>query len=327
MGDVSIIARRLADGKGVQYGWSGNGGYYITVGSRLLEWYSTPDSVDYLFSLGQLRNIGYPHSEINGDFSFFTTAPTGEPHWSGQSEREIFSQIAFIDYGYFYDTDNTWYYVIPGPFRIKIPLQYIDENTDEQGYEFDERQRIEKLVISYILQDYYQECAEFRELVQNDYNIKEVRETVLNASDPIECFFESYKTLFKYFDDWVVVIPSIDNSSIDRIIVRKSDGDAHLETINWCNKEQPEESPDKEEVFSWSEELLILDRNTAKYMLKDLQEQLAAAEAKIAEMNAIIARKNAEIDQNKEMDEGITSKAATIAMLQEKLKEYEKNAK
>lgn len=27
MGDVSIIARRLTDGH-VQYGWSGNGGYY-----------------------------------------------------------------------------------------------------------------------------------------------------------------------------------------------------------------------------------------------------------------------------------------------------------
>ena len=31
MGDVSIIARRLADGH-VQYGWSGNGGYFSMVG-------------------------------------------------------------------------------------------------------------------------------------------------------------------------------------------------------------------------------------------------------------------------------------------------------
>ena len=30
MGDVSIIARRLEDGH-VQYGWSGNGGYYKVV--------------------------------------------------------------------------------------------------------------------------------------------------------------------------------------------------------------------------------------------------------------------------------------------------------
>ena len=34
MGDISIIARRLEDGH-VQYGWSGNGGYYKVVGNRL----------------------------------------------------------------------------------------------------------------------------------------------------------------------------------------------------------------------------------------------------------------------------------------------------
>ena len=34
MGDVSIIARRLEDGH-VQYGWSGNGGYYKVVGVRV----------------------------------------------------------------------------------------------------------------------------------------------------------------------------------------------------------------------------------------------------------------------------------------------------
>lgn len=35
LGDISIIARRLEDGH-VQYGWSGNGGYYKVVGVRLL---------------------------------------------------------------------------------------------------------------------------------------------------------------------------------------------------------------------------------------------------------------------------------------------------
>lgn len=35
MGDVSMMARRL-DNKYVQYGWCGNGGYYRSVGIRLL---------------------------------------------------------------------------------------------------------------------------------------------------------------------------------------------------------------------------------------------------------------------------------------------------
>ena len=62
MGDISIIARRLEDGH-VQYGWSGNGGYYKVVGVRLLLWYLEPEDVEYLFGLGQTALIGKRGSE------------------------------------------------------------------------------------------------------------------------------------------------------------------------------------------------------------------------------------------------------------------------
>ena len=39
MGNSSIIARRISD-KYVQYGFSGNGGYFRNVGLRLLIWYN-----------------------------------------------------------------------------------------------------------------------------------------------------------------------------------------------------------------------------------------------------------------------------------------------
>ena len=48
-------------------GWSGNGGYYDTVGYRLLSWYNNPEKVEYLFNLGQLGNIGKPGSENGGE--------------------------------------------------------------------------------------------------------------------------------------------------------------------------------------------------------------------------------------------------------------------
>ena len=121
MGDVSVIARRLSP-KYVQYGWSGNGGYFSHVGLRLLNWYDDPELMEYLFGLGQMKLIGKPGSENGGESWFYTHERTGEQHWVDTSERWIFSKIAFVDYGYFYDSDNTWYYVIPGPFRIKIPL-------------------------------------------------------------------------------------------------------------------------------------------------------------------------------------------------------------
>lgn len=50
MGDISIIARRLKDGH-VQYGYSGNGGYYNNVGFKLLNFYNKPNLVEYLFGL------------------------------------------------------------------------------------------------------------------------------------------------------------------------------------------------------------------------------------------------------------------------------------
>ena len=124
MGDTSIIARRLKNGH-VQYGWSGNGGYFKNIGNRLLWWYQSPKDVEYLFSLGATALIGQIGSE-NGGYGWFDThSPTGETFSEGNTEREIFSELDFVDYGYFYDIDHRWYYVIPGPFRIKMPLELI----------------------------------------------------------------------------------------------------------------------------------------------------------------------------------------------------------
>ena len=79
MGDISIIARRLDDGH-VQYGWSGNGGYFRNVGMRLLAWYDDPEKVEYLFGLGECWHLGKPRSENGGYGWFYTTQPTGDQH-------------------------------------------------------------------------------------------------------------------------------------------------------------------------------------------------------------------------------------------------------
>ena len=149
MGDTSIIVRRRADGQ-VEYGWSGNGGYFKMVGIRLLIWYSHPEMVDYLFGLGQTRMIGRP----GGNSWLEARALTGEPFWKGDTEREIFGKIMFVDYGYFYEMDQRWYYIIPGPFRIKVPLELIEKHLDENDYEFEYRRKIEDQVLRYILTEY-----------------------------------------------------------------------------------------------------------------------------------------------------------------------------
>lgn len=102
MGNISIMARRFSDGH-VQYGWSGNGGYFSFTGAHLLQWYQNSDAVEYLFGLGQTACVGRVGSENGGCSIMETNAPTGRPFWLGNTEREIFSKINWIDYGYFYD--------------------------------------------------------------------------------------------------------------------------------------------------------------------------------------------------------------------------------
>ena len=237
MGDISIIARRLEGGKYVQYGWSGNGGYFKAVGYRLLEYYNDPDKVEYLFGLGQLRLVGKPGSERGGESLMMTTHMTGEPHYLGKTEREIFSQIAFIDYGYFYDTDNVWYYVIPGPFRIKVPLEYIYNNVDDRGYEFDERNRIEEKLLRYILGDYCKENEEFASLIGVNYSqgAQTILEEVLGDEYSIHFFWEKYHVLFNYLDDWVIVKTDEKKEKITGFILHKNqEGEQErVETIDW----------------------------------------------------------------------------------------------
>ena len=227
MGDVSIIARRRRDGT-VQYGWSGNGGYFINVGQTLILWYDDPFMVDYLFGLGQVSMLREPLSEMcNG---FFKTSPTGQPHWEDRTERYVFSRIAFVDYGYFYDTDNHWYYIVPEPFRIKIPLEMVSENLDERGYEFDFLNTVSRRVIDYVMYEYPKMDSEFAVLLER-YDMEELRRT-LDTEFPLYELFEHYREIYEYFDDWVVIVPGEDGREIAGVLMRRRE-DPRTETINW----------------------------------------------------------------------------------------------
>ena len=233
MGDVCIIARRLADGH-VLYGWGGNGGYFCLAGARLLEWYNNPDDVEYLFELGQTGLIGRKGSEHGGAPLIETHQLTGEGFWISRSERSIFSRIAFIDFGYFYDTDEKWYYVIPGPFRIKIPLRLIENHLDEQGYEFEYKKEVIDKVMRYILTEYVHIDSEFETLLeQNEDSVDTIKSKILYEQKlSMYKFFDHYKKIFDYFDDWVLIKTNEDDTEITDIIVKKK-SDKHIETCEW----------------------------------------------------------------------------------------------
>lgn len=232
MGDTSIIARRLSD-QYVQYGWGGNGGVYFPMGEILLEYYDDPDAVKYLFNLGQLAHVWYPHSEETG--SVFSNRPTGQPHWVGESEREIFSQIAFVDVGYFYDSDHIWYYVMPGPFRIKLPLSLVGANLNEDRREFDFLGKVELAVM-----DRVAEMCRTDPTIGERLAAKNLESTVLDPvleelkgeRWPIQAFWEKHKAVFDCFDDWAVIRPDESEKNVGEILL-KPKPEPRIETILW----------------------------------------------------------------------------------------------
>ena len=233
MGDISIIARRLSDGH-VQYGWSGNGGYFDMVGARLLKWYQNPKDVEYLFELGQTRLIGQVGSE-KGGFSYFESHdPIGEAFWTGRTERMIFSKIAFVDYGYFFDIDNKWYYIIPGPFRVKIPLELIANNLNDRSYEFDYLERIQERIVKFIFQEYKSSHPDFEKfLKKNGYDAEIVQEKLSNrGAYSFYDLCDKYQDIYKYFDDWILVKANSDYTDIQEIIMQKKSV-VHVETCMW----------------------------------------------------------------------------------------------
>ena len=232
---TSVMARRLADGH-VQYGWSGNGGYFRVVGLRLLVWYKAPEDVEYLFRLGQTSFIGKKGSEKGGFGWMETHSLTGEPCWLDQTERMIFSKMAFADYGYFYDTDQKWYYIIPGPFRIKMPLELVYNNLDEDDFEFDFLEEIQDKVLTYILTEYIENHPKFAEVLKKEgYTPEEIMKTIREKESGLlnmYRFFEKYRNVFTYFDDWILVKADEEYSEITEIIVKEK-GVAHIETNLW----------------------------------------------------------------------------------------------
>ena len=222
MGDVSIIARRLSD-KYVQYGWSGNGGYFKKIGDALLSYYTDPEMVEYLFELGQVATIWEPYSERTN--RIFKTEPTGRPHWVGTSERKIFSQIAFVDYGYFYDSDNIWYYVIPGPFRIKMPLVLIANNLDENHSESAFVNRVEHMVFDFIFEFWFETDEDYRSYLNekgyDSVKVKEVRATLAAEMYPIYRLFDRHNVILDYFDSWALIRSTEDNKAVGEIIIKK----------------------------------------------------------------------------------------------------------
>ena len=142
----------------------------------------------------------------------------------------------FIDYGYFYDLDHKWYYIIPGPFRIKMPLELIENHLNEENYEFEYLEEIEDKIIKYILNEYRESHPDFMKYVEKEgYSVPEVmKDEDIKREGRISVmrFYDKYRKIFKYFDDWILIKTNNDDTEITDIVVKKKSDD-HIETCEW----------------------------------------------------------------------------------------------
>ena len=232
MGDVSMIARRKIDGT-VECGWSGNWGSYSSVGETLMDWYNDNNYlVDHLFSLGQLSNLDAPFSETDETKSvYYKTNPTGTPHWVSDSERDIVTKIAFVDYIYFFEeSDEGWYYIAPGQFCFKLPLNLVGNNVDEQGNEYKFLDKVKQKVLDYLLTEYPKTDPGFAAILDG-YDLDELREE-LGTEYPFYVLCRQYRDIYNYMDHWVVIVPDAEEKEIAGILMRKRE-EPRIETINW----------------------------------------------------------------------------------------------
>ena len=255
MGDTSIIARRLQDGH-VQYGWSGNGGYYKIVGWAIETWYTTPEMVEYLFSLGQLQLLVNPLTDADQHWWYHTT-PTGEPHFLGCSENEIFWKVMFVEYAYFYDLENRWYYIAPNNFRIKIPLNEVSKYLEITGkeVEFELFRKLDAHVVRLIADEWYLKDRNFRELAdRNQFDCgqairlsdKILKDAELDEDDEdyeywchLWKYFHDHEWFLEYFDRWVLMQDVGDGTAPAKIIMHKRE-ETREETINWSKEDSKE---------------------------------------------------------------------------------------
>ncbi len=197
------------------------------------DWYDDNNYlVDRLFSLGQLSNLDAPFSETDDRKSeYYKTRPTGTPHWVSDTERDIVTKIAFMDYIYFYEeSDEGWYYIAPGQFCIKMPLGLDGNNVDEQGSKYKFLDKVKQKALDYLLTEYPKTDPEFASVL-GGYDVDELREE-LGTEYPFYVLCRQYRDIYDYMDHWVVIIPDAEEKEIAGILMRKRE-EARAETIDW----------------------------------------------------------------------------------------------
>ena len=109
-------------------------------------------------------------------------------------------------------------------------------NLDEDDFEFDFLEEIQDKVLTYILTEYIENHPKFAEVLKKEgYTPEEIMKTIREKESGLlnmYRFFEKYRNVFTYFDDWILVKADEEYSEVTEIIVKEK-GVAHIETNLW----------------------------------------------------------------------------------------------
>lgn len=224
MNGITVIARRRADGT-LEHGWIGTDGSFEVTGRLLEEYYSDARSLDYLFSLGQLTQIGKPGSA--GQDEPLSLKRMGIPYIESSSEADIFENSPLIDCAYLYDLDQRWHWLKPGPFITKIPLSLIMGVKDRHGDAYGFLQGLDELILQRILIDLPQDDPELASIISNHGSLYE---RLKEDEHPLETLAKEAEDITDYLDRWIVISADTDGRKIADISIQKR-SETHTETI------------------------------------------------------------------------------------------------
>lgn len=136
----------------------------------------------------------------------------------------------FTFHGYFYDADQIWYYVLPDPLRVKIPLTLVMASLDAESHVYSFLERVKHRVLDEIFSErragQLERCGLSRE------ELHRLHEKLAGEDSPLYQLRERHKSVFDCFDDWVVIRPDESGKTIGEIILRPKT-EQHTETIFW----------------------------------------------------------------------------------------------
>ena len=255
MGTHSAIARRLSP-KIIQYGNVINDGYLDYVGSILACHYDSPESVEQLFSLGQLETLGAPGTENKHCVldlktgSFCTRQLNGYyPHEKCKGENNIDPKIVFTDYYYIYELDKKWYYIKPGEGMQKIPLSYVvnrmqylskhpearPEFLKDSSDDLCVRYEMDMAYIKEMFFEYPKKDADYKRILDSsEIDLEETYDALSKKKFPLSHFCEQHAKLLAYFDIWSVFIAGDCTMPPAKVLLRKKT-DKHEETYLWTD--------------------------------------------------------------------------------------------